>query len=268
MRSGIARFAMRRRATAVGALILVFVMGGTALAVGPGATFKLGVVNSISGYLTTLSGSNNGAMLAIKNTNTNSGSKGLSISVPAGKAPIVVNGSAGKATNLNADRLDGISGNTFINRDPRAAFASTPLSTPTGANGAFIPVAQVSITVPGFVNQLVFVHGEATVGGNCSGCYINTDVTDGTTVSSVGYYQDQADTVQYVVERSWVFVASPGTHTYQFRVADFSTTENVTVFYPSLTAITVATTATGGSPAAAGASSAGTRSPTGQVGNR
>jgi hypothetical protein len=107
MRSRIARFAMRRRATTVGALILVFVMAGTALAVGPGATFKLGVINSISGYLTTLTGSNNGYMLAVKNTNTNSGARGLLINVAAGRAPIVVNGTAGKALGLNADKVDG-----------------------------------------------------------------------------------------------------------------------------------------------------------------
>jgi hypothetical protein len=138
MRSRIARFAMRRRAIAVGALILVFVMAGTALAVGPGSTFKLGVINSISGYVTTLTGSNNGAMLAIKNTNTNSGSKGLSINVPAGKPPIVVNGTAGKATGLNADKVDGKNASAFLPVGGKAldAFHADAADTSTNAGNA------------------------------------------------------------------------------------------------------------------------------------
>lgn len=56
----------------------------------------------------------NGAVLAVNNTNSAGTSvKGLSIYVPTGRAPITVNPLAGKATNLNADLLDGQDASAF-----------------------------------------------------------------------------------------------------------------------------------------------------------
>ncbi len=48
-------------------------------------------------------------MLRVVNTNTGTSARGLSIYTAAGKPPIVVeNPNSGKATNLNADKVDGL----------------------------------------------------------------------------------------------------------------------------------------------------------------
>lgn len=110
----------------------MLVLTSTTLAAVPGDPLRLGVTNTINA-LTTVTGNVANRVLAVTNTNTgtsavaisaetrsntapairatNSGSTGgpaLALSVRAGKAPIVVNSAAGKATNLNADKLDGL----------------------------------------------------------------------------------------------------------------------------------------------------------------
>ncbi len=125
MKRLLARLAGRQRATAVSALVLVFALAGTVLA-GSGryASFNLGVVNTINGYVTTLKGAMGGALLQLTNTSTStssaglavttSGGTGVKITVPTGRPPIVVNSAAGKATNLNADKLDGKNAADFL----------------------------------------------------------------------------------------------------------------------------------------------------------
>jgi hypothetical protein len=82
----------------------------TALAgTGVGAVFNLGRTNKVNAQ-STLTGAAGRRILQI--TNTGSGA-GLGIRVRAGKAPIAVNASAGKATNLNADKLDGHNASDF-----------------------------------------------------------------------------------------------------------------------------------------------------------
>jgi hypothetical protein len=83
----------------------VLMVATTAMAgTGIGAIFNLGKTNTVNAQ-STLKGATAAKNLQI--TNTGSGG-GLGISVRSGKSPIVVNASAGKATNLNADKLDGI----------------------------------------------------------------------------------------------------------------------------------------------------------------
>ncbi len=114
------------------ALVLVLVLASAALAgSGKGAVFNLGVANSVSGYVTTLTGSMAGKLLQATNTSTatsavaigannksttaaavaaanTGGGPALSITVNSGKAPMTVSAGAGKVTNLNADRLDSL----------------------------------------------------------------------------------------------------------------------------------------------------------------
>jgi hypothetical protein len=45
----------------------------------------------------------------------------LGTSVAEGKAPLTVNATAGRATNLGADKVDGKSGEEFVRRDPATA---------------------------------------------------------------------------------------------------------------------------------------------------
>ena len=96
------------RGATVAAIVVVLAVGGSAALAGTGigATFNLGQVNRVDA-LSTLTGTFDGKMLLVKNNGTGASAAGIGITVPAGKAPLAVNGTAGKATNLNADRLDG-----------------------------------------------------------------------------------------------------------------------------------------------------------------
>jgi hypothetical protein len=100
------RFLGRHRVTILVAVLVSLVSSGTAAAV---SYVVLGGVNSTA-KTTTIKSSINGAALQLTNTNAVGGTSatGLKITVPAGRAPITVDATAGKATNLNADKLDGI----------------------------------------------------------------------------------------------------------------------------------------------------------------
>jgi hypothetical protein len=88
----------------LGAIVSTIMLMATSVLAGTGigAVFNLGKTNQVNA-LSTLKG-NSGKNLQITNTGTG---KGLGITVGAGKAPIAVNAAAGKANNLNADKIDG-----------------------------------------------------------------------------------------------------------------------------------------------------------------
>ena len=96
----------------VGAVTASVVMiSATALAgTGIGGVFNLGRKNSVNAQ-STLTGATRGNSLRLANTGSGSA---LGLSVRAGKAPLVVNARAGKATNLNADKLDGLDSRQFV----------------------------------------------------------------------------------------------------------------------------------------------------------
>jgi len=103
------------------AVILALVLGvATAVLSAPASTFKLGQINT-SNAVSTLVGAVAGSNLKIENTNTTDASAtALELKVAQGKAPLTVNADAGKATNLDADELDGndsaafFSGSTYM----------------------------------------------------------------------------------------------------------------------------------------------------------
>jgi hypothetical protein len=76
---------------------------------GVGATFNLGKTNTVSA-INKLVGSVAGPSLLIDNNSTDTGATALELQVEAGKAPMKVN-SATQVANLNADQVDGLSGN-------------------------------------------------------------------------------------------------------------------------------------------------------------
>jgi hypothetical protein len=95
----------------------------------PGDPLKLGQSQRIDKASTVLEGSNQlgdgvlslrkgsggiGPVLKVANTAAGIGRRGIDITVPANQSPISVNADAGKASNLNADRLDGKSEEDFI----------------------------------------------------------------------------------------------------------------------------------------------------------
>src|SRR4051812_45827515 len=97
----------RFRLLLVNAALAAFVIGLVPSLVqagtGVGAAFNLGVNNTVN-VITRLTSTVSTAAMSIQNKGTG---PGLQITVAAGKAPITVSAGAGKATNLNADMLDG-----------------------------------------------------------------------------------------------------------------------------------------------------------------
>jgi hypothetical protein len=86
-------------------VILALILGAATVALGAtGGNFILGKANS-AGAATRLTSSVAGATLQLINNGTGTA---LNLSVPSGKAPLKVNSGAGKATNLDADKVDGL----------------------------------------------------------------------------------------------------------------------------------------------------------------
>jgi hypothetical protein len=97
----------------VGAVVAsVVTLSATAVAGGVAKSFLLGRTNTAS-HQSTLSGAVKAGNLRIVNK-----AKGpaLRLAVPKGSAPLVVSPGAGKAANLNADKLDGLDASAFAGK--------------------------------------------------------------------------------------------------------------------------------------------------------
>ena len=94
-------------------IIALFVALGGAGMAATGGNFILGKANSATST-TSLSAPIGGKALQVSNLSTASGATALGLTAVPGHAPLTVNSSAGKATNLNADRLDGIDSSGFV----------------------------------------------------------------------------------------------------------------------------------------------------------
>ena len=97
------------------AVILALVLGVASMALGAnGGNFILGQNNTAT-LLTKLTGNvSGGPALQVANPNTATGSRGLQVNVAEGKSPLLVNATAGKALNLNSDKLDGNNSTAFL----------------------------------------------------------------------------------------------------------------------------------------------------------
>ncbi len=129
-------------------LAVVLRVTTTSLAAVPGDPFKLGRVNSID-RLSALVGSASGALLRVDN---DGGGPALSLEANAGRPPLTVNSAAGKATNLNADELDGKDSARFAAKAEAPGFDHQTVG--VVALTLFTQnVTQVTVTVPadGFV---------------------------------------------------------------------------------------------------------------------
>ena len=175
------------RATAlaigVGAVLaLVLGLATVALAAVPGDPFKLGKVNIINNAVTTLQSAapNGGSVLRLQRTsgigpvldvqNTAAGfaARGVDITVPAGKPPIAVNADAGKASNLDADRLDGKTEEDFLSAS-RVYRVGTPQPVQGQDGGGEV----VSLTA---VNGLECDDGDVAIGGGGNAIDIEDDL--------------------------------------------------------------------------------------------
>jgi hypothetical protein len=189
MRSRLTRHALRQRSAVTTAIVLALVIAGTTLAAATGDPLKLGMTNTINA-ITTWSGAATSRLLQISNTSTAAGARALSllssaaastlyvqntgtgpgiqISVAAGKPPLTVNGAAGKATNLNADKLDGLD-STQLQRDATTTL-TTEVDGTTGTSGTEVDWVSWPFTQPAG-RTLFALAGEAkvTVPSSCTG---------------------------------------------------------------------------------------------------
>jgi hypothetical protein len=110
----------------IGAVVSAVVSTGVAAVAGTGigGVFNLGDTNAVNA-VTTLQGSTTGSNLQVINRGSGSA---LGITVGKGKAPIVVNATAGKATNLDADKLDGKDSSAFVTGGGRTFTAHVTVS--------------------------------------------------------------------------------------------------------------------------------------------
>jgi hypothetical protein len=109
------------------AMILAVVFGVASSAFGANNdNFILGVLTNTATDTTRLSGKiSGGPALQVTNLKTDAGSKGLQLNVADNKPPLAVNATAGKATNLNSDRLDGLEASAFLKANQKAADADS-----------------------------------------------------------------------------------------------------------------------------------------------
>ncbi len=133
---------------------LFVALGGDAVAATT-ANFILGTSNSATST-TALSAPIVGPALQISNTSTTTGATALRLNVAAGHAPLTVSSGAGKATNLNADQLDGRDSTGFV--QGRGTLLSSRI--------VFIPTAAKKLlTIPG----LGYLQAQCTGG---TGAYV------------------------------------------------------------------------------------------------
>ncbi len=107
------------------AVTLALVLGVATTALGAtGASFILGKPNSATTTTSLVSTLSKATKSALSVTNK-SGGPALSLGVLSGKAPIRVSATAGTATNLSADKLDGKDSSEFLGRTEKAADSDT-----------------------------------------------------------------------------------------------------------------------------------------------
>jgi hypothetical protein len=181
------------------AVILAMVMGVASAAFGAnGGNFILGNPNVATAITKlTMQGTANGSALQVTQQSTGNGASGVGVTVPAGKAPIKVNAAAGKATNLDADKLDGKDAPLWavINLDGTIdrGFGVTSTEGP-GGNSLFVidfnrnvsNCAHVASLGDGTGNTF---QGEVSASGNNHGLEDNQVVV--TTFNSIGESADK-----------------------------------------------------------------------------
>ena len=181
------------------AIVLALVVGVASAAVGAnGQNFILGQLNKATAK-TQLNGNvSGGPALQVNNTNTNAGSRALQLGVAQNKPPIVVNASAGKAANLNADEVDGNDSSEIGINGLERVFKSSALNSdsPKSAN-ASCPLGKVVIGTGFHMND-----GKRIVSGNQEETdLLIDDLVAGETSVNVIVYEEEP------TEASWSVVA-------------------------------------------------------------
>jgi hypothetical protein len=142
----------------IAAVVSALVAAGAAMATTQ--TFMLGTTNTVNAKSVVTNGTNtiNDKLMQFTNTSTGSGATALGLNVASGHAPLAVSSGAGKAVNLNTDKLDGLDSTAFVLG--RGHF----LSNRTTVTHVVEPGASASgtiLTIPGF----------GVVSGYCAGMF-------------------------------------------------------------------------------------------------
>jgi len=131
------------------ALVLALLFGVATMALGAtGGNFILGKANS-AGAVSKLTANIANPALQLVNTSTGAAATALKLTVASGKPPLTVNAEAGKATNLDADEIDGQEASDLA--EPRGyahvklAGDVDPLYPSKGVNSVVIPTGKTSI---------------------------------------------------------------------------------------------------------------------------
>lgn len=130
------------------AVVLAVVLGASSKALagtGVGAVFNLGQANSVDA-LSRLVGSTTSSMLRIDNNGTGSA---LQLLVEPNRPPLTVSAGAGKATNLNADKLDGNNGTAFLPSEIYDKSITQTIPADNIDNGITVPCDQGDVAVSG-----------------------------------------------------------------------------------------------------------------------
>jgi hypothetical protein len=222
---------------------------------GVGGIFNLGQSNSVN-ETSTLTGGKAGAMLAVNNTSTGAGAAGLSLTTAAGKPPLAVSNTT-KATNLNADQLDGLSSTNFS----RSAYAARQDSFFVEDGRATL--FTVTLTAP--QNGFVLLTGSATAyyAGGCTFCAAHIRLVDSVSGQTPLVGQDvRGPSFTYVpLTRSLMIPAAKGEHTYSLVASWFDTQSGgvaPTWRDPALAAVFVPFNGNGGTSAPAASAPAAT----------
>ena len=110
-------------ALVVGVASSAFAANGQNFIIGNGLADTVKNIATLPTKLT-MQGTRSGPALQVTQKSTNAGASGVGVTVPSGKAPLAVNSSAGKATNLNADKVDGSEGEMWAQIKPNGFAAN------------------------------------------------------------------------------------------------------------------------------------------------
>jgi hypothetical protein len=220
------------------ALVMALVVGAASTAwSATGGNFILGKGNS-AGAASKLTANVAAPALALVNKSTAAAATALNLTVPAGKAPLTVNATAGTATNLSADKLDGLSSEELVRSGLGVTQNAFPFATYTDST---------TVTVNAPAKGFVLVNGTVSAHTNspsCDPCYTfarprhdNSGQEPQGQLSSLGNGTSsiQRDTLPV----SWVFPVEAGTNTFTLRTAAFPDSAPVDFYNPTLTALYV-----------------------------
>jgi hypothetical protein len=129
------------------ALVLALLVGVASAAFGAnGGNFILGQLNKATA-ITKLNGNvSGGPALQVNNPRTEAGSRALQLGVAEGQPPLTVNATAGKAKNLNADKIDGLDSSEIgVNGVEQVSATSPSNSTSPKTASATCPDGKVAV---------------------------------------------------------------------------------------------------------------------------